>query len=66
MAACMAFWFVCVIAFTFAGSPPPDALLAFLAATILAVLGCIIYLERNLSDAVNPGPVELGREPRGR
>lgn len=65
---CMGGWFVVVISFTLAGATPPKALLAVLALTMLAVLGCVIYLERALPRRTDATalPEEPGREPRGR
>lgn len=64
---CMSVWLVVVISFTVASATPPDALLAVLALTMLAALGCVVYLEHALpreADAT-ASPEEPGREPRG-
>lgn len=64
---CMGGWLVVVISFTLAGATPPRVLLAVLVLTMLAVLGCVIYLEHALPrpEDATAFPEEPGREPRG-
>lgn len=65
---CVGVWIVVVLSFTLVGATPPDALLAVLALSILAALGCVIYLEHALPREPDATalPEEPAREPRGR
>ena len=63
---CTVGWLVVVVSFTLARAVPSRPLLALLALTMFAVLGCVLSLERvqprrGDATAVPAGP---GREPR--